>query len=258
MISATASKQNSTVSTQNKMCDTTSIKKIGMASLVGLIVLMGLDCPSRMNLQNKVVSIPDNSSEVQLRILPLERAIFMRSSVEITTATKVFGFTGNGVHNRSSIPKKSSLRIFAQSSAGSMHEFVLPSAIKEQLVEVLRTWYDVPDQECCYDFISRIYKDKKPWHPSCSWGLGSVSSFPFRWEISFTTLNPGDAIWLSRNQKENHHFAMYLGIDPDLGEPLFISKYGNGGPLVISTLENLQQSYQCNQVLKITPRDHFS
>ncbi len=93
----------------------------------------------------------------------------------------------------------------------------------------------------CYSFVNMVYgvKQHKKKFLKDFWNIK-----PYRWRSKV-----GDVIFLV-NKKENYfyHAAIYIGFG------LYISAYGAGGDLEISTLKDMRKDFGAERVLKATLR----
>ncbi len=119
----------------------------------------------------------------------------------------------------------------------------LPSQIKKRLLAYLL--YDSEDESRqCFDFCYEVglnkYDDKDKFI--------SEISYLSKWKnIKEDDLQPGNVVALGTGHAIKH-WAMALGI---MG--LYISKAGNGGPLVVTTMQNMKSLWNCKGFVLIKP-----
>ncbi len=75
-----------------------------------------------------------------------------------------------------------------------------------------------------------------------------------KWDVSDfdeSQLLPGDSVMISKDPEHTDvtHLALYLG------EGLYLSKFGNGGKLIVTTMRNMKKAFEGKYVFRIQPNN---
>ena len=179
----------------------------------------------------------DKSSKILIRIAPLSHGratVNNEGSNQLKTSSARYVEIGNQqVANVLDIldPKVSTFKGFAfyEGENGSFKEISLPKEVEERIVIFLdhhpgQATYD------CGDFVAvatgcRVYETR---------------------DISLNyKAAPGDPVYMSSSETKGIHLAI------NLSEELYLSKYGYGGPLLVSTLPEMMEFYKADRVCSL-------
>lgn len=119
----------------------------------------------------------------------------------------------------------------------------VPDSIKNGIMEFINRYHLEPDMFFdCYSFANMVFGIKQN---LCSellnfWELKPKRRFSRTGELVFITID-------GKDYKEFRHAAIYLGFG------LYISVYGAGGGLEVSTLKNMKKFFGGDKVFFATP-----
>jgi hypothetical protein len=92
----------------------------------------------------------------------------------------------------------------------------------------------------CYAFVNHV-RDIKQHHKDQLYLFWKLGSLPWR-------LRPGDIVFfMSDFARKFHHAAIYIG------KGLYLSIYGAGGDLEVSTLRDIKRDFEAEQAFLATP-----
>ena len=134
---------------------------------------------------------------------------------------------------------------------GKLHTVALPTTTLERIAEYLRkssseSWPDID----CSGFAH--FANGIPWKA----GVFDLN----RWNMTIldeeTMLRPGDTVCITQSSPSAAHrmgnivhFAIFLG------EGLYLSKFGMHGPLIVTTLEEMERGYHGDQAYLAKPKE---
>lgn len=113
----------------------------------------------------------------------------------------------------------------------------VPARLRDAVTRILREYHGEGNEDCsCFTFAALA---------------AGGELFFSRWNhMPLANVQPGDVVFLITPQEVGHtfhHAAAYLG------KGLYISVYGMGNDLEVSTLEEMCRLYGATEVVKVTP-----
>lgn len=122
----------------------------------------------------------------------------------------------------------------------------LPEPMCSNLVNLLKIYKPVLNPNyCCINFVYEMQYGRGSFPSDDSPTYFYYYQSPAN-DFSEDMLSCADVVRLFDASYDNDHYAIYLG------ENYYISKFGNVGPLLISTLDQAKQSYHSTQVARIS------
>ncbi len=118
----------------------------------------------------------------------------------------------------------------------------LPADLKLAMIHFLREYHGKINMEFdCYAFANLVkgVQVHKVRYMVNFWKL-----FPKPWIINF-----GSVIFFCNGRSHFHHAAIYIG------SGLYISVYGAGGDLEVTTLKAMKRDYRANEVVLAKPKE---
>lgn len=146
------------------------------------------------------------------------------------------------LNQRADFPKIHDVRIILLGTF-SMKPFAVPLHVREAITDFLSRYHARQDLSFdCYSFANLI--GKVPAH--------KVSHLLAYWDIKpkcwYKRLKAGSVVFLLGGENHFHHAAVFIG------KGLYISVYGAGGDLEVSTLPDMLRDYGANRFVVATPR----
>ena len=137
------------------------------------------------------------------------------------------------------------LQIFIQGDRRFQVYVPLASRVHQQLRDFVLRGPPIP-AFCCVDFVQKLFDKYVPQLPHTF----EEEKWKFFRCTQKTPPKAGEAVALAneRSRKLFRHFAFCLG------QGLYLSVAGDGGPLVVTDLEELQNLYKARSVFVISPR----
>ena len=127
----------------------------------------------------------------------------------------------------------------------SMKPCAVPLHVKEAIIDFLHQYHVRQDLSFdCYSFanLTRKVPAHKVSHLLAYWVIK-----PRCW---YKRLKPGSVVFLLGEENHFYHAAVFIG------KGLYISVYGAGGDLEVSTLPDMLRDYGANRVVVATPRTY--